>query len=188
MAHQARVSEDYILSLFAGRAIIPFRPIYNTISFQPSRGQGALTNRYWPPAQEVIAHESALPVAAEELLPEGVCDEIPESTKYLRWESKSNSPLKSPIKTLEEVEAEFSVKDVATPISSTADDSEDSFVEEIICRSPAKPVSRIEDSVEALDELEDAYEVSSIHVHLPTCRNLSEIWKLQSLISNPIYR
>jgi hypothetical protein len=37
-------------------------------------------------------------------------------------------------------------------------DGSDSFVEQIIVRSPAKPMARIEDSVEAIDALEDAIE------------------------------
>ncbi|KAI9738480.1 MAG: hypothetical protein M1818_005377 [Claussenomyces sp. TS43310] len=39
-----------------------------------------------------------------------------------------------------------------------ADAIEDSFVEQITARSPAKAVTRIEDTVEALDQLEDAIE------------------------------
>jgi hypothetical protein len=66
-------------------------------------------------------------------------------------ESGSQSPAKSTAKTLEEVE---SAEDSTVPATST----DDSFVEQIICRSPAKPVLRIEDSVEALDQLEDAIE------------------------------
>ncbi|RDL39148.1 uncharacterized protein BP5553_03488 [Venustampulla echinocandica] len=61
--------------------------------------------------------------------------------------------LKSPVKTLEEVERSCGEQNDST----TADISdEDSFIEQITCRSPAKPVSRIEDSVEALDKLEEA--------------------------------
>ncbi|TVY82249.1 hypothetical protein LSUE1_G003993 [Lachnellula suecica] len=59
-----------------------------------------------------------------------------------------------PVKTLDEVEKACVQRD-DTP---TVHADEDSFVEQITCRSPAKPVSRIEDSVEALDQLEEALE------------------------------
>jgi hypothetical protein len=62
---------------------------------------------------------------------------------------------KPTVKTLEEVEKDCGDKEIATPKQA---DEEDSFVERITCRSPAKPVSRIEDSVEALDQLEEALE------------------------------
>ncbi|KAG4430033.1 hypothetical protein IFR05_014485 [Cadophora sp. M221] len=68
---------------------------------------------------------------------------------------RSHTPAGSPVKTLEEVERIYGPEDSAAP----ADDAgEDSFVQQITCRSPAKPVSRIEDSVEALDQLEEALE------------------------------
>lgn len=61
---------------------------------------------------------------------------------------------KSPVKTLAEVEEAYGSVDSPAP----AETEEDSFVEQIITRSPAKPVSRIEDSLEALDQLEEALE------------------------------
>ncbi|KAH8818044.1 hypothetical protein F5882DRAFT_388131 [Hyaloscypha sp. PMI_1271] len=64
-------------------------------------------------------------------------------------------PGKSPVKTLEEVERACALSEDARPAE---DGGEDSFVKQITCRSPAKPVSRIEDSVEALDKLEEALE------------------------------
>jgi hypothetical protein len=64
------------------------------------------------------------------------------------------SPVKSPAKTLLEVEEMYGPVERIGP----ADGGEDSFVEQITCRSPAKPVSRIEDSLEALDQLEEALE------------------------------
>jgi hypothetical protein len=53
-------------------------------------------------------------------------------------------------------------------------------VEQITCRSPAKPVSRIEDSVEALDQLEEALEAIdqaalTERIVSPTDRRLSKI-------------
>ncbi|KAK2625666.1 hypothetical protein QTJ16_004978 [Diplocarpon rosae] len=61
----------------------------------------------------------------------------------------------SPVKTLEEIERLHGSEE---PDTLADDTGEDSFVQEIICRSPAKRVSRIEDSVEALDQLEEALE------------------------------
>jgi hypothetical protein len=46
------------------------------------------------------------------------------------------------------------------------DEGSDSFVENIIARSPSKPMTRIEDSVEAIDALEDAIE--QVAGELPT--------------------
>ncbi|APA16058.1 hypothetical protein SS1G_10190 [Sclerotinia sclerotiorum 1980 UF-70] len=67
-------------------------------------------------------------------------------------------PLTKQIKTLEQIERACEAKEVATPArhSSSAQIEEDSFIDIIISRSPAKPVSRIEDSLEELDNLEDA--------------------------------
>ncbi|CZR53045.1 uncharacterized protein PAC_02923 [Phialocephala subalpina] len=60
---------------------------------------------------------------------------------------------RSPVKTLAEVERVYGREDSPTP----ADDADEySFVQQVTARSPAKPVSRIEDSVEALDQLEEA--------------------------------
>jgi hypothetical protein len=60
------------------------------------------------------------------------------------------------IKTLEEIEKVCDEMSRTTP--KRADTDEDSFIEIITERSPAKPVSRIEDSIEELDKLEDTIE------------------------------
>ncbi|KAH8590239.1 hypothetical protein B0O99DRAFT_691680 [Bisporella sp. PMI_857] len=78
-----------------------------------------------------------------------------ESMKYLIEKHTFIGTPKSPVKTLEEIEKSCGTEVAA---NSARNDSEDSFIEQIICRSPAKPVSRIEDSVEALDRFEEAYE------------------------------
>ncbi|TVY35900.1 hypothetical protein LOCC1_G008229 [Lachnellula occidentalis] len=65
------------------------------------------------------------------------------------------TPAKESVKTFEEVEQAFSED---KSVASVEVEKEDSFIEQITCRSPAKPVSRIEDSVEALDQLEEALE------------------------------
>ncbi|XMA07550.1 hypothetical protein WAI453_000341 [Rhynchosporium graminicola] len=67
----------------------------------------------------------------------------------------SPTPAHSPVKTLDEIETMHGPEDSG---HLTDHAGEDSFVNQIICRSPAKPVSRIEDSVEALDQLEEALE------------------------------
>lgn len=66
----------------------------------------------------------------------------------------TSTPAK-PIKTLDEVEKACEEEQ---PDSPTKVGKRDSFIEQITFRSPAKPVSRIEDSVEELDKLEDALE------------------------------
>lgn len=65
------------------------------------------------------------------------------------------SPKKLPVITLEEVEEISLTQD--TPLQ-IADRDEDSFVEQIILRTPAKPASRIEDSVEELDKMAEIEE------------------------------
>ncbi|KAI9643781.1 hypothetical protein NHQ30_007130 [Ciborinia camelliae] len=67
-------------------------------------------------------------------------------------------PFTKQIKTLEEIERVDKAEKAATPArySSQPEIEEDSFIDIIISRSPAKPVSRIEDSLEELDNLEDA--------------------------------
>ncbi len=68
----------------------------------------------------------------------------------------STSPRKERIITLEAVEKACEAEKRGSPVSNSA--TEDSFVEQITTRSPAKPVSRIEDSVEELDKMEEAIE------------------------------
>lgn len=68
-------------------------------------------------------------------------------------------PFTKQITTLEEIERAYNAKEATSPVrqrSSSAEIEEDSFIDIIISRSPAKPVSRIEDSLEELDNLEDA--------------------------------
>jgi hypothetical protein len=60
---------------------------------------------------------------------------------------------KTAIVTLQDIENARAEKE---PASISYEVSEDSFIEQITTRSPAKLVSRIEDSVEALDNLEEA--------------------------------
>jgi len=87
-------------------------------------------------------------------LPSVLKEPIPLHDDKVTEQDLIQTPPKSPVKTFEEVEKMLVVETTAP-----ADDgTDDSFVEQIICRSPAKPVTRIEDSLEALDELEEALE------------------------------
>ncbi|KAK6583255.1 hypothetical protein PZA11_004331 [Diplocarpon coronariae] len=67
----------------------------------------------------------------------------------------SRTPAGSPVKTLEDIERIYGSEESETLADDTGDDS---FVQQITSRSPAKRLSRIEDSVEALDQLEEALE------------------------------
>ncbi|KAF7898817.1 hypothetical protein BELL_0578g00010 [Botrytis elliptica] len=89
------------------------------------------------------------------------------TSEKLRYTPKKNDPLAGSgtlpftkqITTLEEIERAYKASEVTSSIrqrSSSAEIEEDSFIDIIINRSPAKPVSRIEDSLEELDNLEDA--------------------------------
>jgi hypothetical protein len=69
---------------------------------------------------------------------------------------QATSPMKTGIKTLEEVEK--ACKENNAAISRNVETEEDSFVDKITERSPVKPVLRIEDSIEELDKLEDTIE------------------------------
>ncbi|KAB8290838.1 hypothetical protein EYC80_008475 [Monilinia laxa] len=87
--------------------------------------------------------------------------ESPTPEKVLPTSKENNRiagfPFARQVKTLEEIERAEGEK-TATPArySSQAELEDDSFIDIIISRSPAKPVSRIEDSLEELDNLEDA--------------------------------
>ncbi|RAL61337.1 hypothetical protein DID88_009473 [Monilinia fructigena] len=90
--------------------------------------------------------------------------ESPILEKVLPTSKENNPPAGSVIfpftrqvKTLEEIErAEGEKTATSARYSSQAELENDSFIDLIISRSPAKPVSRIEDSLEELDNLEDA--------------------------------
>ncbi|KAI6250220.1 hypothetical protein HI914_01303 [Erysiphe necator] len=63
-----------------------------------------------------------------------------------------------------------------SPESLKVDDGEDSFIAQITSRSPAKPVTRVEDSVEALDQLEIALDV------------LHEVAKVENMVRHKTHR
>ena len=144
---------DYLLSLFADRLAIPYGTLCD------SNGPGLVDQRDITDIYGYLVDENSVAHTAtteQSKLKED--DGTPELVKYLVQEGTFKSPSKSPVKTLEEVEKECGETGYAA--GTVADDS---FVENIISRSPAKPVSRIEDSVEALDQLEDAFDVSRLH-------------------------
>ncbi|RFU30086.1 hypothetical protein B7463_g6237, partial [Scytalidium lignicola] len=89
---------------------------------------------------------------------------VNENEKYSREEGNDKDTEILPVKpisiTLDEVEKAYRGEDATapTPVADEHGTDDDSFVEQIMSRSPAKPVSRIEDSVEALDQLEEVLE------------------------------
>ncbi|EKD21325.1 carboxylesterase family protein [Drepanopeziza brunnea f. sp. 'multigermtubi' MB_m1] len=90
-------------------------------------------------------------------------------------------PAGSPVKTLEEIEKAYGPSD---PAYSTDVADEDSFVKQIICRTPAKPVSRIEDSLEALDQLEEALDALNQATQteiMPSLQKPNSRWARDSL-------
>lgn len=127
---------------------------------RPSSGQyivygDAVTDYHLPLAEEALSKIVREDENTKTLGP--LHTEFPKHTQNAATPAKSIStaPVKTPKKTLEEVEKACEQSEVV-PIANEG--NEDSFVQEITCRSPAKPVTRIEDSVEALDNLEDALE------------------------------
>lgn len=149
-----RQQEDY-LSLIAGRSATASRSLGNSLTRRTARKIQATTNEY------LLLAEAAAIKATKEMLdleqatlaqPELVVQKTTTGDNGPRIDHPIQSPAKTP-KTLEEVEKAY-----RESTSATTDATDDSFVEQITCRSPAKPVSRIEDSVEALDQLEEALE------------------------------
>jgi len=63
------------------------------------------------------------------------------------------------------------------PSENQTEDKEDSFVDQIVTRSPVKPALRIEDSVEAIDAFED--EIEKVGEQLPAIDNAVSSAKVQ---------
>lgn len=80
---------------------------------------------------------------------------VTEITEETRSDTSSVT-VKLNVLTLEEVERACEAKEKMSPAKEA--DSDDSFVDKITERSPAKPVIRIEDSVDELDRLEEQLE------------------------------
>lgn len=154
---------DFITSLFGGRGVgrrhgwavtnkhtIAERALPKA-STEDSEDVGAVLSKVHSRASRTKTSAKADSVGKEDMVAKEQA--ISESLTPREYTTAPPSPSKS-IKTLEEVERALNLNKSAT----TTDDEEDSFVEQIIARSPAKPVTRIEDSVEALDQLEEALE------------------------------
>lgn len=144
---------DFI-SLFGGRSTGSSRAHSGLVSGRAVSGK-LMTDYHLSLAEEALSksmREATVEVVAIDSSTEG--EDVSE-----RYDTKTitapHTPGKSPVKTLEEVERACESLEASKPIE---DGGEDSFVKQITCRSPAKPVSRIEDSVEALDKLEEALE------------------------------
>lgn len=140
---------DYI-SLFAGRYT---RAPRDQRVFLPNRVQ---PYTYFGTDHNEILAEEALSKSTSQNISETQVEHEEETAQATLEEKQSSEVLAavSPAKTLAEVEQVYGSVESPAP----AYDTEDSFLEQIISRSPAKPVSRIEDSLEALDQLEEALE------------------------------
>lgn len=158
---------DFITSLFGGRghgrrhgwAVTNEHTLAERALSKPatrdSEDVGTVLSQVQPRASKtkILGKENS--VGKEDMIAkeQAISEAILESLVPRGYTSAPPSPSKS-IKTLEEVERDLNLNKSAM----TTDEEEDSFVEQIITRSPAKPVTRIEDSVEALDQLEEALE------------------------------
>jgi hypothetical protein len=148
---------DFI-SLFGGRSTGSSRPHNGSVSGR-AVGYGEHMTDYHSSLADALSKslgEANVEVAAINPHPDGSIEGEDTADHYdTKSTSAIHTPGKSPVKTLEEVERACALAEAAGPVE---DGGEDSFVNQITCRSPAKPVSRIEDSVEALDKLEEALE------------------------------
>lgn len=152
---------DFV-SLFGSRSTGPSRISKNSIPTRELPHSQTVTDEYPYLAEEALAKQKAAEeeedVNNKSEVPSAQTEaaRTPQAVAYGQAPSGGHStPIasRSPAKTLAEVESLYG-RDVSP---APADDAgEDSFVQQITARSPAKPVSRIEDSVEALDQLEEA--------------------------------
>jgi hypothetical protein len=154
---QRQIDRDYITSLFGGRSTGSSRGFSHSV--QAARYRLSITDQTIFLAEEEIAktmREAANVESVNLVRPAEVAAKW-ENDASRKNETIEDHVAKSPTKakTLEEVEKACEVERAVTP---TDPAGEDSFVDQITSRSPAKPVSRIEDSVEALDRLEEALE------------------------------
>lgn len=134
-------------SLFAG-SHFPFE----TGNFSPLR------NEYDTDPSRDLAMKNVVNIGAKELESK-VSDTIQSISKVdSRPAGSIIHPFTKQIKTLEEIERADEAEKAATSAcyGTQPEIEEDSFIDIIISRSPAKPVSRIEDSLEELDNMEDA--------------------------------
>jgi hypothetical protein len=194
---------DFVTSLFAGRHAGPSRSFNNSVSglSRSLPRSGCTANDYLFLAEEVLrkaareaTHKETITVPEESILSPAEPAELNENPEV---QQAPQSPTKSaalsantqtedgdqdsfieqitcrsPAKpvtrgtdSLDQLGARSSqstTKSTANPVNEKAatqdHDDEDSFLEQIKSRSPAKQMSRIEDSVEALDQMEEVEE------------------------------
>jgi hypothetical protein len=124
-------------------------------------------------APETLASAVPLPTCISEL--ENTMLQTPEkpvatTSKTPKFDPELHAPAIEPSSAAPEQEDSFvnSIK-TRSPIKLSREPSRDSFVDSIKSRSPAKRTSRIEDSIEAMDALEEAIEEVS---KLPQIKHL----------------
>jgi hypothetical protein len=139
---------DYLTSLFTGQSC---HPLETANFFQPGSEHSA--NSFDNVAmKDHTVSDSKNAKASQSHFTQPI---LSENTHPV--EAHMITPTKSKPKTLEEIERAHISKSYTDSTRLTAtDEEEDSFIEQITSRSPAKPVSRIEDSLEEFDNLEDA--------------------------------
>ncbi|KAE8445655.1 hypothetical protein EG329_012952 [Mollisiaceae sp. DMI_Dod_QoI] len=150
---------DFI-SLFGGRSTGPSRTFKNSILPLGTPHNQTAANHYLSLAEDVVVQQRVVVENTKNdnvvsiVQVEATSDSRDSITEQATANTHSiSNASQSPVRTLAEVERVYGREDSPMP----ADDAgEDSFVQQITSRSPAKPVSRIEDSVEALDQLEEA--------------------------------
>ncbi|PQE10965.1 carboxylesterase family protein [Rutstroemia sp. NJR-2017a WRK4] len=138
---------DYLTSLFTGQSC---HPLETGNFFQSGFEHSA--NSFVNVAMKDTVSDSKDAKASQSHFTQPI---LSENTHPV--EAHMITPTKSKTKTLEEIErAHISKSYTDSTRLTAADEEEDSFIEQITSRSPAKPVSRIEDSLEEFDNLEDA--------------------------------
>ncbi|CZS99300.1 uncharacterized protein RAG0_07674 [Rhynchosporium agropyri] len=151
-----KLREIDFISLFGGRSTGSNRAKKcSTYSRDLSYGNyntntsASLAKKVWSKSPNVMDGNATIDTSLDAAADVGTLESMAEDIRC------SPTPAHSPVKTLDEIETMHGPEDSG---HLTDHAGEDSFVNQIICRSPAKPVSRIEDSVEALDQLEEALE------------------------------
>jgi hypothetical protein len=139
---------DYLTSLFAGQSCHPLE----TGNFIQPRFEHSANSFNNVAMKDNTVSESKETKASQSHFTQPILSENNHPV-----EAHMITPTKSKPKTLEEIERAYMSKSYTDSTRlTTADEEEDSFIEQITSRSPAKPVSRIEDSLVEFDNLEDA--------------------------------
>ncbi|TAQ84755.1 hypothetical protein B7494_g6912 [Chlorociboria aeruginascens] len=162
-AVEKRQRDVPFLSLFAGRQASSSRAASTTIHSRNSQFNRTVTDSILSLAE--MGKTNKKTTADMDQMEIDTCRERALLAQSAQGFVRSTaSPTRSPAKTLDEVERVCKKEQTATPIFHA---DEDSFIEQIISRSPAKFSPRIEDSVEALDQLEEAIEAALANKILP---------------------